>query len=425
MSSMLPEATNAWNLVQIMAKIRQICTNDYQFQSIGSLHRFDQYFKRMLAWVRQPLSVMIMATVISLVCGFLINERAILVACFLGVMIRIGWLIPVRSVNSVDIVIMPLDDRIVEGESTRITVVASSISATPVAGIAVETGLPHPAQLHSGSWSIQLPVCWQTRQRITAEWVSQTRGIFPAQRPEVTCSFPFQLKKARRNLVSDFRLIVHPQTYHVPEFPEFPSGVEDVGTTLGNRKGYSGETVSLRPFRQGDDPRRIHWPQTARTGSLVVREQQAAIKPRILLHLGAPEHYTGWMSEWSARLAGSIIETGLNHGWQCELLIGESQPGQRLIRNCRRELFFDVLAAFGNDPDFIIQHSESAAAGIQPDRLHLKIVTPLTDFQTESHFQRVILLGDSTHACPVGSGLIWKQFFDEAGLSDWLCQKAV
>lgn len=425
MSSTLPEATHAWSLAQILAHIRQICTTDYQFQSISFLCQFDLLFKRILAWIRRPLSIMILATVISLVCGLLINERAILVACFLAAMVRIGCLIPGRFVNSVDIAIMPLDDRIVEGESTRITVVASSISASPVAGIGVETGLPDTGNLHSGSWTIQLPVCWRTRQRITAEWVSHGRGVFPAQRPAVTCSFPFQLKLARRAIASDFRLIVHPQTYHVPEFPEFPSGVEDVGTTLGNRKGYSGETVSLRPFRQGDDPRRIHWPQTARTGSLVVREQQAAIKPRITVHLGDPGHYMGWMSGWSARLAGSLIETGLNHGWQCELLFGETQHGQRLVRNCRRELFLDVLAAFGNDPEFIVQHSESAAAGIQPDRLHLKIVTPLTDFQTDSHFQRVILLGDSTAANPMGSGLIWKQFFDEADLSDWLCQKAV
>ncbi|MFM7128812.1 MAG: DUF58 domain-containing protein [bacterium] len=423
MSSIRPKATRAWHLVQIMAYIRQICTTDHQFQSMGLLSLIDSRFKRFMAWLRRPLSIMIISTVISLICGLLINERAVLVAFFLGIMIRLGCLIPCRFVNSVDVALMAIDDRIIEGQSTQITIVASSINSIPVAGIAVETGLPEPDSHKPGDWTIQLPVCWQTRQRITAEWVSQYRGIFPAAQPAVACSFPFQLRKARKSIVSDFRLIVHPQTCHMPELPEFPTGIEDVGSTIGNRKGYSGDTVSLRPFRQGDDPRRIHWPQTARTGSLVVKEQQAAIKPHITVHLGDPAHYPGWMSDSSARLAGSIIETGLHQGWHCELLLGESQSGQRLVRNCRRELFLDVLAAFGNCPEFIMQNSESAAAGMQPDRLHLKIETPLTDFQTDSHFQQIIFLGHASQAISQALGPVWKHFFDEAGLSHWLCQK--
>ena len=423
MSMALRGSMRGWKEKRVFCVLKGIFTTDYQFQSINFLHRFDRFLKSIFAWLRRTGSVLIVATFISLVCGLLINERALLATFFLACMTRFGLIMPKYSVNAINLKLFAADERLTEGESTTLTISAESQAAWPVAGISLDAGLVSHSKIDEAKKLIHLPVCWRSRQRITYIWKSEDRGVYPSTEPELLCSFPFQLKTVKRPVARDFRVFVHPKRFIVPEMPDFPSGIEDSGSTLGNRKGYSGETVSLRPYRQGDDPRRIHWPQTARTGALVVKEQQSAIKPRISVQLGNAENYRQWKSEWSVRLAASLIMSGIEQGWECELIFGETTHEQRLVRNCRREHFLDALAAFGNSPDFIDQHSEPAATGIQPDRLYLKIKTALTDFEVNSHFDRVILLGEEKSGASL-SEQIWKAFFNEESLSSWLKEKA-
>lgn len=65
-------------------------------------------------------------------------------------------------------------------------------------------------------------------------------------------------------------------------FPEiFPAGtrrldeVEQLGEEASRRVGWGHGLHALRPFRHGDDPRGIHWKQTARTGALVYMERES------------------------------------------------------------------------------------------------------------------------------------------------------
>ncbi|HEV8631372.1 MAG TPA: DUF58 domain-containing protein [Thermoanaerobaculia bacterium] len=47
------------------------------------------------------------------------------------------------------------------------------------------------------------------------------------------------------------------------------------GDGFAQRVGWGHDLHSLRAFRHGDDPRRIHWKQTARTGSMIYTEREA------------------------------------------------------------------------------------------------------------------------------------------------------
>jgi hypothetical protein len=46
-----------------------------------------------------------------------------------------------------------------------------------------------------------------------------------------------------------------------------------------------GEFLALRDYEPGDDPRRVHWPSSARRGELVVRQDEAASPGRVVLLL--------------------------------------------------------------------------------------------------------------------------------------------
>jgi uncharacterized protein (DUF58 family) len=68
---------------------------------------------------------------------------------------------------------------------------------------------------------------------------------------------------------------VLPRRYPVPRLA-LPGGrrYQQGGVALSSSVGESPEFVSLRDYRPGDPPRRIHWKSQARTGKLIVKEYQ-------------------------------------------------------------------------------------------------------------------------------------------------------
>ena len=74
----------------------------------------------------------------------------------------------------------------------------------------------------------------------------------------------------------------YPLTADVLVFPELfpaaslvPERTSTRGEGFAQRAGWGHDLHSLRSFRHGDDPRRIHWKQTARTGAMVFTEREA------------------------------------------------------------------------------------------------------------------------------------------------------
>lgn len=403
--------------------LRVIFTNEHTFALIGLSSQFDGIWRKWIGRLRRPVSVMVSAGMISILCGILINERAFAVTGFLVILTGLGWILPERSLKSVSLVLRLSDERIAEGESVFVTLEASSIGLLPAAGLTVETGLMDTARSSRGSWEIHLPAFWRERRRYRFEWQALRRGIYPADQAWVSCSFPFQLRTVRKPIGGNNSLIVHPMTYEVPEFPEFLSGVEDYGDVLGRSRGVSGETTTLRSYRQGDDPRRIHWPQTARTGAIIVREQQRAIKPRMTLHLGEAEQYGSWTREWGVRLAASLVKTAFDEGYECALVLGVEGVGARVVRGRNRVEYLDVLAAYGDEAGFVVERSESWNAVEVNEGLQLVITTAGVEVGLEHGKYLEIFLGE-VRGVQETRGRVWKSFVDEMSLLSWLRETA-
>ena len=57
------------------------------------------------------------------------------------------------------------------------------------------------------------------------------------------------------------------------------------GERLSRRKGLGGEFFELRPYGEGDEPRRVHWRAYAKTGRLYTRLETAPARARFRLFL--------------------------------------------------------------------------------------------------------------------------------------------
>jgi hypothetical protein len=120
--------------------------------------------------------------------------------------------------------------------------------------------------------------------------------------------------------------------------------------------------LGVRPYRRGDAIRRVHWPQTARHGQLVVCELQANAVPRAQLVVDCnPDTHAGLgpdsSLEWSIRIAASFAEEWIAQGAEVEVVFG-SQVVSALAGTVRsrQARVLDALARLEPDRQSSLQN---------------------------------------------------------------------
>jgi len=389
-----------------------------------------KWMRRNYARLKTPLGGLGFALLIALVCGFFIHERSLMIVLWIGVLIAVGWVLPRVIANNVLIQLIFEQEYVVEGEELSFQIRLQAKEYLPLIGVVVNTKLPTDNHIersqnetHHFSLQISLPPYWpwhKVSQSWSARWIASRRGEYPQHQPHVGCSFPFQIREFQTPISMYPKIRVHPRTYVIPEWQNFAYGTDDFGLTLAYSKGNAGDTISLRDFRRGDDPRRVHWPQTARLGHLVVREQQASIKPRLTIHLEDPSQYQGWTLEWAVRLAASFLEGARQQGWQCDLKLGPEDGENMRYFHHRTALFYlDVLAIFGFEKSFDSIHSDAGSDEVPRDQLQIRIVSADSKTIWPATTQEFLLLGRSNHEFPSNQP-VWLHFEEEVDLKQWL-----
>ena len=184
------------------------------------------------------------------------------------------------------------------------------------------------------------------------ELIVPRRGLHRYQHAHVWSLFPFGFfRKGMRHRL-DLEVLVYPEIYAAA--PRGDEAAGEVGDGSPRRSWWGHELHSLRAFRPGDDPRGIHWKQTARTGDLVFIERQDERGNRLsilldngvgrLLAPGAAERFEGLVSE-----AATAAVHHLARGFEVELVTRAGRlpfaGGPR-----QRRLVLDALARIEPSP---------------------------------------------------------------------------
>ncbi|HEX9942869.1 MAG TPA: DUF58 domain-containing protein [Thermoanaerobaculia bacterium] len=103
------------------------------------------------------------------------------------------------------------------------------------------------------------------------EMMVGTRGFHSFPFVHVSSLFPFGFFRKGVRYRVDFEVLVFPELF--PAGGSRPEESEQMGDDSSRRGGWGHDLHSLRFFRRGDDPRGIHWKQTARTGELIFTER--------------------------------------------------------------------------------------------------------------------------------------------------------
>ena len=155
--------------------------------------------------------------------------------------------------------------------------------------------------------------------------LSHTRGVHRIGPLGVRVRDPFGLTLRTAAVSGNAELVVLPRVVPLPGGRSLGSGIGSEGSVPHMVALHGEDDQTVREYRDGDDLRRIHWPATARTGDLMVRQEDRPAKRRavVLLDCRASGHGgsgRGSSLEWCVTTAASITSHLVNGGYAVHLL---------------------------------------------------------------------------------------------------------
>ncbi|MCA9793747.1 MAG: DUF58 domain-containing protein [Candidatus Eremiobacteraeota bacterium] len=165
----------------------------------------------------------------------------------------------------------------------------------------------------------------------------QTLSVTLAARPAVrgqhqfgglslSSSAPLGYFPAVRALVDSQPFTVYPQTFDLPSRATLAEGARFAAhETSARQAGSSQDLRRLRDYQPGEDRRFVHWPSSARTGELMVREFARPLSPGLVLMLANLEGsqvgpYPDTAFEAAIKLAASLVVRQQRQGQPVVLL---------------------------------------------------------------------------------------------------------
>ena len=113
------------------------------------------------------------------------------------------------------------------------------------------------------------------------EMMLRRRGRRRIRRAHVTSLFPLGFFRKGRRFPVDLEMLVYPEIFQPST--KVPEQLGYSGEENSRRPGWGHELLGLRSYRPGDDPRGIHWKQSARTGELIFKERESEENRRLMI----------------------------------------------------------------------------------------------------------------------------------------------
>jgi uncharacterized protein (DUF58 family) len=267
-------------------------------------------FRGALAGLTTRGRCLLAAGMAAALCSLILNERDLLrvsvfvvalplLVCFLTAVARVR-LHAQRQ-------IVPI--RVPVGGRAEVSVHIHSTGRLPTGGLLVSDGVPYSLGGKPRFVVEHLPRLTGAKLRYSVQ--PMLRGVQQLGPLKATITDPFGLAEFERDLAGMSRLVVVPrvvQLVGVPGGSGLGSG-DDGSVRLAAGQGE--DDVIVRPYRQGDDLRKVHWRSTAKRDEMMVRVEEVPwrggttvlLDHRAIAHQGAGATSS---LEWAVSFAASI-----------------------------------------------------------------------------------------------------------------------
>ena len=185
---------------------------------------------------------------------------------------------------------------------------------------------------------------------------SHTRGVHRIGPLAVRVRDPFGLGLRAAAISGDAELVVLPKVVPLPSARSLGSGIGSEGSVPHMVALHGEDDQTVREYRDGDDLRRIHWPASARTGELMVRQEDRPAKRRavVILDSRAGGHAGSGRSsslEWCVTTAASVTAHVGAAGYAVHLLTADQRSDTSAHHDESHEAGLDTLARVTPGPD--------------------------------------------------------------------------
>ena len=265
---------------------------------------------------------------------------------------------------------------VVEGDDVRVDLVVESTGA-----IAPPTLVAHERPGRLQERRVELLRVGGERFAGGYELRAVPRGRYAFHTVRLTIEDPFALAHADLEQGEPQALVVYPRLVSLERlFSEGGAHAQD-GRRLLLRRPTGFELHSVRDHVEGESLRKVHWPSTARRGSLMVKELEDAPRDEVAVLLdGDATAGTDAAFDVAVRAAGSVLQAHARRGRRCALVVNSAARDVQAVTSesdWRRAL--EVLAAAERDartPAFALLQVDG---GVAARSLELVVVTSRVD----------------------------------------------
>jgi uncharacterized protein (DUF58 family) len=218
------------------------------------------------------------------------------------------------------------DGRVRPGQRVQVRVRARNLSVGAAPLLLLEDRLPSP--LGRPARLVITDLRGATERTVSYQVTPEIRGHYGIGPLTVDTTDPFGL--ARGRIVVDGRdeLIVMPEVEDLTTPPDATAGASVGASRARQLLRLGDEYYTMRAYQQGDDLRRIHWPSVARTGELMIRQDEATKRAAGLLFVDNREgslgqsHTPGFERAISAAASVGVLLAGA--GFSVRLALSDS-----------------------------------------------------------------------------------------------------
>jgi uncharacterized protein (DUF58 family) len=243
-------------------------------------------------------------------CAVVLNERDLLrVAAFVIALPLLAAWLATRARVGLHAARFLAPSRVPVGAASEVKLDLRSTGRLPTGGLMLEDTVPYALGARPRFLVERLPRNTPTTLRYPLKPVM--RGIQQVGPLMARITDPFGLAEFERELAHTSRLVVVPRVvrlFGVPGGSGLGSG-DDGSVRLAAGQGE--DDAIVRPYRQGDDLRKVHWRSTAKRDEMMVRVEERPWRggTTVLLdHRGAAHRGAGTTAslEWAVSFAASI-----------------------------------------------------------------------------------------------------------------------
>lgn len=209
----------------------------------------------------------------ALLCGLLLGERDLLRAGLFAVAV------PVVAAALVHRSQLRIANRravepteVFAGQPVTVSLTITNRSVLRTGALMLEDALPDTV---GGKARFVLdPMSGNEKRTVTYRLPNLGRGRYRAGPLRIRLRDAFRMVDLTRSFTGTSEFVVSPVVEPLP--PTQPPRSDEQGDNVGSRSigSYGADDQSTREYRTGDDLRKIHWRSSARTGALMVRQEE-------------------------------------------------------------------------------------------------------------------------------------------------------